>query len=292
MGKEKHNFREFFYLTTPDNPKANKKAVCFSCIRKHTLSIAITKPECFVPNKAQLCRNHLKKCENFTSEYNESERQEILSRKVPEDEKKNNDRSKSMNLDVETTEITETIAPITTELPGPKPSVTKQTNLSGFVSWPLSKKDNSHFENLLLLMTVSNGLSFNFLENKETQDVFRFLAPALKLPSRKAISNRILSKSVTQLSESIIEQAKSDIIGVTAAFDGWTNVKQEHLFGVVLITSFGKILIWGVKDISDQRSRTEDVKALIKNLMDNAESNQIKINCFVSDSAGEYAAAR
>ena len=88
MGKEKHNFCDFFYLCTADNPKANKKAVCFSCIRKHTLPIIIIEPECFVPNKAILCRNHLKKCENFASEYHESEIQEILSRKVPEDEKK------------------------------------------------------------------------------------------------------------------------------------------------------------------------------------------------------------
>jgi|SRR5581483_4578225 len=288
MGKEKHNFREFFYLCSPDNPKANKKAVCLSCVRKHTLSIAITKPECFVSNKALLCRNHLKKCENFALEYDENERQEILLRKVPEDEKKNKEKSvtKQLNIDVETAETTPTITISSTS------AVTKQTNLSGFVSWPLSNKDNFHFENLLLLMMVSNGLSFSFLENKETHDLFQFIAPALKLPGRKAISNRILSKSANQLSASIVEQAKSDAIGVTAAFDGWTNIKQEHLFGVVLITSLGKTLIWGVKDISDQRSKTEDVKGLIKNLMDNAELKQIKINCFVSDSAGEYAAAR
>ena len=130
------------------------------------------------------------------------------------------------------------------------------------------------------------------MENKETQEVFKFIAPALNLPGRHAISNRILSKSAKQLAESIVEQAKADVIGVTAAFDGWTNVKQEHLFGVVFITSSGKTLIWGAKDISDQRSKTEDVKKLIKNLMNNAESKQIKINCYVSDSAGEYAAAR
>ena len=41
MDKEKHNFHEFFYLTEPDNPKSNKKAVCFSCIRKYTLSINV-----------------------------------------------------------------------------------------------------------------------------------------------------------------------------------------------------------------------------------------------------------
>ncbi|RGB36845.1 hypothetical protein C1646_813758 [Rhizophagus diaphanus] len=66
------------------------------------------------------------------------------------------------------------------------------------------------------------------------------------------ISNRILSKFANQLSISIIEQAKDDAIGITAVFDSWTNVKQEHLFGVVLITSSGKTLIWGAKNISDQ----------------------------------------
>ncbi|EXX53248.1 hypothetical protein RirG_245600 [Rhizophagus irregularis DAOM 197198w] len=172
-----------------------------------------------------------------------SERQEILSRKVPEDEKKNKgtpilDNEKS----VETAKFTNTV-PSTS-------SVIKQTTLSRYVSCPLSKKDNHHFENLILLMMVSNGLSFTFLKNKETQEVFRFIAPALKLPGRHAISNRILSKSAKQLTQSIVEQAKADVIGVTAAFNGWTNVKQEHLFGVVFITSSGKTLIWGLKTLA------------------------------------------
>ncbi|RIA83085.1 hypothetical protein C1645_834329 [Glomus cerebriforme] len=244
MVKEKHNFCEFFYLCTPDNPKANKKAVCFSCIRKHTLLVAITKPECYVPNKALLCRNHLKKCENFASEYNESERQEILSRKVPEDEKKSKEcRTEVIGNNIETTDATTSAS---------STSVIKQTTLSGYVSRPYSKKDETHFENLVLLMMVSNGLSFTFLENKETQELFRYIAPALKLPGRHAISNRVLFKSVKQLTQSIVEQAKADAIGVTAAFDGWTNIKQEHLFGVVFITSSGKTLIWGSKNISDQ----------------------------------------
>uniref|UniRef100_U9USP8 DUF659 domain-containing protein n=1 Tax=Rhizophagus irregularis (strain DAOM 181602 / DAOM 197198 / MUCL 43194) TaxID=747089 RepID=U9USP8_RHIID len=207
-----------------------------------------------------------------------SERQEILSRKVPEDEKKNKgtpilDNEKS----VETAKFTNTV-PSTS-------SVIKQTTLSRYVSCPLSKKDNHHFENLILLMMVSNGLSFTFLKNKETQEVFRFIAPALKLPGRHAISNRILSKSAKQLTQSIVEQAKADVIGVTAAFNGWTNVKQEHLFGVVFITSSGKTLIWGLKTLA-----INGLKLMI--LMNNAELKQIKINCYVSDSAGEYAVAR
>ncbi|PKY32357.1 hypothetical protein RhiirB3_450486, partial [Rhizophagus irregularis] len=158
---------------TADNPKANKKAVCFSCIRKHTLPIAISKPECFVSNKALLCRNHLKKCENFAHEYHESEREEILSRKVPEDEKKNKTQAIINESEMETDKSTTA---------APSNSIIKQSTLSGYVSRPFSKKDIPHFENLVLLMMVSNGLSFTFLENKETQEVFRFIAPALKLP--------------------------------------------------------------------------------------------------------------
>ncbi|RIA80422.1 hypothetical protein C1645_745258 [Glomus cerebriforme] len=151
------------------------------------------------------------------------------------------------NTGAEITEIT-----ISTTATLLSTSITKQTNLSGFVSWPLSKKDNSHFENLLLLMMVSNGLSFTFLKSKETHDLFKFIAPALTLPRHHTISNRILSKLANQLSESIVELAKANVVGVTAAFDGWINIKQEHFFGIVLITLSGETLIWEVKDISDQ----------------------------------------
>jgi hypothetical protein len=106
------------------------------------------------------------------------------------------------------------------------------------------------------------------------------------------MSDRILPKSAKMLKESTKNMAQNDKIGVTAAFDGWTNVKQEHLFGVVFITSAGETLIWGAKDISNEKSKTENIINHIKNIMDEAEKNNIKINCFVSASAGEYAAAR
>lgn len=179
MGKEQHNFREFFFLAVPDNPKANKKAVCLSCIRKYTLPVAQTNPDCFVSNKAKLCRSHLKKCLNFEREYNEDERKEILSRRVPEDEKKTPNQKNIINEpyvesddDSSKTVKTNTSASTTT----------KQTFLTDYMSRPLSKQDESHFENLTLRMIVSNGLPFSFMENKETQDLFSFIAPALKLP--------------------------------------------------------------------------------------------------------------
>ena len=141
-------------------------------------------------------------------------------------------------------------------------------------------------------MQVSNGLPFTFFENQETKDVFAFIALALKLPSRKRMSDQVLSHSTKMLTKSITKSAQDDKIGVTVACDGWTNIKQEHLFGVVFITSTGETLIWGAKDISDERSKTENVINHIKNIMVEAENKNIKINCFVTDSAGEYAAAR
>jgi len=98
--------------------------------------------------------------------------------------------------------------------------------------------------------------------------------------------------SANTLKENIIKIAKSDPDGVTAVFDGWTNVKQEHIWGVVFITSFGQPLVWGAHDISAERSKTEDVLRHIENLINETEEKNIFIKAFISDSAGEYAAAQ
>src|SRR6266540_6155599 len=117
-------------------------------------------------------------------------------------------------------------------------------------------------------MQVSNGLPFTFFENQETKDVFAFIAPALKLLSRKRMSDQVLPQSTKILTQSIKKIAQNDKIGITAAFDGWTNIKQEHLFGVIFITSQDEFLIWEAHDISDQQSKTEDIKLLIQSIMD------------------------
>jgi len=41
-----------------------------------------------------------------------------------------------------------------------------------------------YYINLILLMLVSNDLPFTFIENKKTQNIFNFIAFALKLPER------------------------------------------------------------------------------------------------------------
>jgi hypothetical protein len=156
----------------------------------------------------------------------------------------------------------------------------------------MSSNDIPKFERLFFRMTVSNGLPFSFVENKETRDLFNFIAPGLNLPSRKKIGGSILFDTSRALQEDILKIAQNDKDGVTATFDGWTNVKQEHIWGVVFITSQGQPLVWGAQEISSQRSRTEDAIRHIESLMIEAREKGINIKAFVSDSAGEYAAAR
>ncbi|CAG8700513.1 3003_t:CDS:2, partial [Ambispora leptoticha] len=177
MGKKKHNFREFFHLVDPENPKVNKKAVCLSCVRKYTLPVALTKPECFVSNKAKLCRGHLRNCENFKADYNEDEVLEILLRPIPEDARK---KAKVTKNDFKSEdESFETSAPTSSSTNQPALKMTKQETLAYYVARPLSEKDRLHFENLVLRMIISNGLPFTFTENQETKET----EAALKLQS-------------------------------------------------------------------------------------------------------------
>jgi hypothetical protein len=79
MGKKPHPFRPYFELISNPNNKSNKFALCLCCIEEYTRSVALTKKECRVINKAKPCHDHLKKCENFKKRYSEREYAEILA---------------------------------------------------------------------------------------------------------------------------------------------------------------------------------------------------------------------
>lgn len=70
--------------------------------------------------------------------------------------------------------------------------------------------------------------------------------------NHKVISGKVLKKCANTLKKNITNIAKKDINSVTAPFDGWTNVKAEYIWEVVLLTSQGQSLIWGAHDISGE----------------------------------------
>jgi hypothetical protein len=129
-------------------------------------------------------------------------------------------------------------------------------------------------------MIISNGLPFSFAENPETCELFKFCAPVIKLPVVKTLAGPFLKSASNNLVNKNISIALKNLDGVTAVFDSWTNVQSEHLFGVVFITSEGKA-IRGAKDISSERSKTQDVICHIKDIMEQASERSINIKCFV-----------
>src|SRR5688572_3873684 len=107
----------------------------------------------------------------------------------------------------------------------------------------MSTNDVPRFKRLFIRMTVSNGLPFSFVENEETKALFEFITPGLILPNRKAIGDRILNNTTESFQQDIVKLAANDKDEVTAAFNGWMNVKMEQLWKIVFITSKGQPLV-------------------------------------------------
>ncbi|CAG8476635.1 24955_t:CDS:2 [Cetraspora pellucida] len=114
--------------------------------------------------------------------------------------------------------------------------------------------------------------------NPEVKAFFKFLYPLVKLLLQKDLSSRILEESVQKINISIQEAAQKDTNDVTLAYDSWKNIKKESIFGSILITSMGKVLIWNAEDISDECTRT---CAALKNLATKIEEgNNEDLNNF------------
>ena len=101
-----------------------------------------------------------------------------------------------------------------------------------------------------------------------------------------------MNEEANELKKDLEMIAKKDELGVSVIFDGWTNVRKQKILGTILVTSSGHNLIWKAEDISIERSRWTDVYSYIENIIDEFSEQGIKVNCLVTDSAGECTAAR
>ncbi|CAG8836528.1 28146_t:CDS:1, partial [Racocetra persica] len=104
--------------------------------------------------------------------------------------------------------------------------------------------------------------------NPEVKELFQFISPYIKLPNQKSLSNCILMNTTNKVQTTIKDLACNDKIGITIAFDGWCNIVNQELIGIIFITSSRETLIWKAEDISIERQRKEEVISRICNLFE------------------------
>ena len=85
---------------------------------------------------------------------------------------------------------------------------------------------------------------------------------------------------------------KENPVGVTLTFDGWANIKNEQLLGVVVITSEGRPYVWKADDISSEREIHLEVMKKTIAMITELKSQKVNVCAVVTDSAGAYAASR
>jgi hypothetical protein len=164
--------------------------------------------------------------------------------------------------------------------------------MDNFIVRPLSKEDLGKFNILLLRLTVSCGWALSWVKNSEAKELFNFLNPLIKLPDRRELGGKILTKAVEKADDIMDIALKEDQVGVTLTFDGWTNVKNEQLLGAVLITSEGRPYVWKAVDISVERENYIKVMEKVESMLTELKKKEITVCAIVTDSAGAYAAAR
>ena len=164
--------------------------------------------------------------------------------------------------------------------------------LDNFIVRPLSKQDKEKFNVLLIRLTVFCGWALQWVNNPEARELFEFLNPFLKLPDRKNLGDNILRDAVTVGDKAMEIALKEDQIGITLTFDGWTNVRNEQLLGVVIMTSEGRPYVWKAVDISLERETHLEVMQKTEAMISELKSMEINVCAVVTDSASAYAAAR
>ncbi|CAG8797917.1 37565_t:CDS:2 [Gigaspora margarita] len=140
------------------------------------------------------------------------------------------------------------------------------------------------FERHILKSTISSEFAFRWTEDPEIVALFKFLNPNLKLPSRRALSGRILTLYNEELQRQYIVEAKKHKIDNTLIFNGWKNAHFQEILGSILVTSKGKVLVWGAEDILvkaeiNYKRTIEAAKSLEQNVSSNINTIFGSDNC-------------
>ncbi|CAG8755603.1 12381_t:CDS:2, partial [Racocetra fulgida] len=151
--------------------------------------------------------------------------------------------------------------------------VKDKTKIDNFIARTLTVSEQARFKNQILNITVANGWSFQWVEDKNAIAHYKCLNPNL-------LAGRILQNAVKINKSYIQDKACSDQYGVMIAFDR-----------SILITSSCKTLIWNAIDISRYQKRYEDVMEITEKMFKEINLLEVNIIGLVTDSDAAYAAS-
>lgn len=276
--------------------KSNKYAVCRACIS------IIGKDEAYrlkFTNTKKECARHIKNCPNFAQKYSSQQIAKLLDDAAKDGAKKSKPlkkRGRTESSDGSSDDDDNDDNPIfeqnNLEETEETSNLDEVITLDNYIFRPLTIIQEQKLEQLLLDVTVSCGFAFRWIEDPAVKSLFHWLNPMITLPSRKVLSGRILKDATDEVSTKLLDNVKNDIFGVTLAFDGWKNVARQHIFGIVLITSTGEMIIWKAINCGGNRGTANEIIRITQQLFAELNQENIKVNGLVTDSASENASAR
>lgn len=122
--------------------------------------------------------------------------------------------------------VSETMCPL------PSNSST-QSNITQFMTRPISISKSKAIDLQITKFIVKHFHPFSLVEETEFRNLIKMLAPTYTIPSRKTISNSLL----TQMYENVSEKVKTDLHDITAlamTTDGWTSINNQHYIAITV----------------------------------------------------------
>lgn len=119
------------------------------------------------------------------------------------------------------------------------PSRSRRSRVASFNS-PAASPDMAwsdarqmHFEERILRLTASAGLSLSWVENPEWLNLCTEFIPQAKSPSRKVLTQRLLPRTLAEMKKKTMERVSGQ--NATASCDGWTGENFHHYVAFMVV---------------------------------------------------------
>ena len=198
-----------------------------------------------VSNKIERIRLHLKKCEKFVSQKEDSDEPDV---KRPKQE----------------------------DLPGPSRSM-KQAKLQEFVMKTTEQKKDK-LDAMVADFFYANNIPFNVAESTYFKALIEELRPGYKPPSSRQISGALLNKAAKSVDDKLKTELKNAC--VTLVQDGWSNIKHDAIVGTSIHTGSRSFLLEAEEAGIDKKTAefcAEKACDAIKNIKDVYEKDVFAI---------------